>query len=233
MYVFPTMKNKLKLIVCFSWPNYRCIALLSGQIPQMCPEWRIWVSAKTSHLWICLRIFLIFLGFSIIHTSFICSKYIYKSISLFLRSELIEIFCNRDQINANSTFEKEYRVTPLLANNKEKRGLALDGKLKDEDTNLASSTLSVNLLYKSIRLIFMFIVQITALYFYTLQRKTTLLFIKSQINKVTHLHLSLSLCSLQPDMDKQIQGIIVSYKIKVTLVMGGGLLGSLTLRFGS
>lgn len=140
--------------------------------------------------------FLIFLGFSIIHTSFICSKYIYKSISLFLRSELIEIFCNRDQINANSTFEKEYRVTPLLANNKEKRGLALDGKLKDEDTNLASSTLSVNLHYKSIRLIFMFIVQITALYFYTLQRKTTLLFIKSQINKVTHLHLSLSaVCS--------------------------------------
>ncbi|XP_039520621.1 arrestin 3b, retinal (X-arrestin) isoform X1 [Pimephales promelas] len=80
-----------------------------------------------------------------------------------------------DQINANSTFEKEYSVTPLLANNKEKRGLALDGKLKDEDTNLASSTI------------------------------------------------------LQPDMDKQIQGVIVSYKIKVTLVMGGGLLGSLTL----
>lgn len=80
---------------------------------------------------------------------------------------MIEIFCNRDQINANSTFEKEYRVTPLLANNKEKRGLALDGKLKDEDTNLASSTMSVNLHYKSIRQI-LFKVQITALYFYTL-----------------------------------------------------------------
>jgi len=110
---------------------------------------------------------------------------------LFLRSELSEIFCYSDQINANSTFEKEYSVTPLLANNKEKRGLALDGKLKDEDTNLASSTMSLNL------------------------------------------SLSLSLCSLQPDMDKQIQGVIVSYKIKVTLVMGGGLLGSLTLRFRS
>ncbi|XP_016101137.1 arrestin-C-like [Sinocyclocheilus grahami] len=80
-----------------------------------------------------------------------------------------------DQINANSTFEKEYRVTPLLANNKEKRGLALDGKLKDEDTNLASSTI------------------------------------------------------LLPNMDKQMQGLAVSYKIKVTLMMGGGLLGSLTL----
>uniref|UniRef100_A0A672T833 Arrestin-C n=1 Tax=Sinocyclocheilus grahami TaxID=75366 RepID=A0A672T833_SINGR len=84
-----------------------------------------------------------------------------------------------DQINGNSTFEKEYRVTPLLANNKEKRGLSLDGKLKDEDTNLASSTI------------------------------------------------------LLPNMDKQIQGLVVSYKIKVTLMMGGGLLGSLTLRFES
>ena len=36
---------------------------------------------------------------------------------------------------------KVYAVTPLLANNKDKWGLALDGQLKDEDTNLASSTL--------------------------------------------------------------------------------------------
>ena len=32
-------------------------------------------------------------------------------------------------------------MTPLLANNKDKWGLALDGQLKHEDTNLASSTL--------------------------------------------------------------------------------------------
>ena len=36
---------------------------------------------------------------------------------------------------------KVYALTPLLANNKDKRGLALDGKLKHEDTNLASSTM--------------------------------------------------------------------------------------------
>uniref|UniRef100_A0A8B9LTL2 Arrestin-C n=1 Tax=Astyanax mexicanus TaxID=7994 RepID=A0A8B9LTL2_ASTMX len=82
-----------------------------------------------------------------------------------------------DQVNANSTFEKEYKVTPLLANNKEKRGLALDGRLKDEDTNLASSTI------------------------------------------------------LRPGMDKEVQGILVSYKIKVTLVVSSsGLLGSLSSR---
>uniref|UniRef100_A0A8D0CLT0 Arrestin-C n=1 Tax=Scleropages formosus TaxID=113540 RepID=A0A8D0CLT0_SCLFO len=73
-----------------------------------------------------------------------------------------------DQVNGNSTFEKAYQVTPLLANNKEKRGLALDGKLKDEDTNLASTTL------------------------------------------------------LRPGMDKEILGILVSYKIKVTLTISRG-----------
>lgn len=38
-------------------------------------------------------------------------------------------------------FCKVYYMTPLLANNRDKRGLALDGKLKHEDTNLASSTI--------------------------------------------------------------------------------------------
>lgn len=38
------------------------------------------------------------------------------------------------------TLSKVYWLTPLLANNRDKRGLALDGKLKHEDTNLASST---------------------------------------------------------------------------------------------
>ena len=41
------------------------------------------------------------------------------------------------------TLSKIYYLTPLLANNKDKRGLALDGQLKHEDTNLASSTMLV------------------------------------------------------------------------------------------
>lgn len=44
-------------------------------------------------------------------------------------------------INPSSTISKVYTLTPLLLNNKDKRGLALDGKLKHEDTNLASSTI--------------------------------------------------------------------------------------------
>lgn len=51
------------------------------------------------------------------------------------------IIIHRETINANSTLEKSFQITPLLANNKEKRGLSVDGRLKDEDTNLASTTL--------------------------------------------------------------------------------------------
>ncbi|XP_071219329.1 arrestin-C-like [Salvelinus alpinus] len=80
-----------------------------------------------------------------------------------------------ETIDANSTFDKSLTITPLLADNKEKRGLALDGRLKDEDTNLASNTI------------------------------------------------------MRDGMDKEVLGILVSYKIKVNLmVSSGGLLGGLT-----
>uniref|UniRef100_A0A672PWM3 Arrestin red cell n=1 Tax=Sinocyclocheilus grahami TaxID=75366 RepID=A0A672PWM3_SINGR len=41
-----------------------------------------------------------------------------------------------DQMSPSSTFCKVYTLTPTLSNNREKRGLALDGQLKHEDTNL-------------------------------------------------------------------------------------------------
>jgi len=44
-------------------------------------------------------------------------------------------------VGPGGTLSKVYTLCPLLANNKDKRGLALDGKLKHEDTNLASSTI--------------------------------------------------------------------------------------------
>ncbi|XP_024918803.1 arrestin 3b, retinal (X-arrestin) isoform X1 [Cynoglossus semilaevis] len=78
-----------------------------------------------------------------------------------------------ETINANSTFEKSFKIKPMLSSNKDKHGIAVDGRLKDEDTNLASTTLSQG--------------------------------------------------------DKEMQGIIISYKVKVNLmVSGGGLLGGLT-----
>lgn len=52
----------------------------------------------------------------------------------------VVVLC-REEIKGESTLEKTFTVIPLLSNNKEKRGLAVDGRLKDEDTNLASTTM--------------------------------------------------------------------------------------------
>ncbi|XP_034062487.1 arrestin 3a, retinal (X-arrestin) isoform X1 [Gymnodraco acuticeps] len=80
-----------------------------------------------------------------------------------------------ETVESNATYENTLTITPLLAENKEKRGLSLDGRLKDEDTNLASTTM------------------------------------------------------LQQSLEKEVLGILVSYKIKINLmVAGGGLLGGLT-----
>ncbi|CAL8347516.1 unnamed protein product [Merluccius merluccius] len=46
-----------------------------------------------------------------------------------------------DAVSAGASLQKVYTLLPLLANNKERRGIALDGKLKHEDTNLASSSI--------------------------------------------------------------------------------------------
>ncbi|KAF3841046.1 hypothetical protein F7725_006908 [Dissostichus mawsoni] len=82
-----------------------------------------------------------------------------------------------ETVESNGTYENTLTITPLLAENKEKRGLSLDGRLKDEDTNLASTTM------------------------------------------------------LRQGLEKEVLGILVSYKIRINLmVAGGGLLGGLTSR---
>lgn len=48
---------------------------------------------------------------------------------------------SREKVQPNSTLTKTLVLVPLLANNRERRGIALDGKIKHEDTNLASSTM--------------------------------------------------------------------------------------------
>ncbi|XP_073709799.1 S-arrestin a isoform X1 [Misgurnus anguillicaudatus] len=46
-----------------------------------------------------------------------------------------------DSVESGAQLKKVYTLLPLLANNRERRGIALDGKLKHEDTNLASSSI--------------------------------------------------------------------------------------------
>lgn len=48
---------------------------------------------------------------------------------------------SRETVDAGATYENTVSITPQLSENKEKRGLSLDGRLKDEDTNLASTTM--------------------------------------------------------------------------------------------
>ncbi|XP_072219542.1 S-arrestin a isoform X1 [Leuresthes tenuis] len=53
----------------------------------------------------------------------------------------VDIEDTGDSVSAGATLQKDYKMLPLLANNRERRGIALDGKLKHEDTNLASSSI--------------------------------------------------------------------------------------------
>uniref|UniRef100_A0A3B3UKS8 S-arrestin n=1 Tax=Poecilia latipinna TaxID=48699 RepID=A0A3B3UKS8_9TELE len=51
-----------------------------------------------------------------------------------------------DSVPSGTTLKKEYTLYPLLAYNKDRRGIALDGRLKHEDTNLASSSVKQEVL---------------------------------------------------------------------------------------
>ncbi|XP_034024898.1 S-arrestin-like [Thalassophryne amazonica] len=46
-----------------------------------------------------------------------------------------------DSVLSGTSLKKDYTLYPLLAYNKDRRGIALDGRLKHEDTNLASSSI--------------------------------------------------------------------------------------------
>ncbi|KAK9538346.1 hypothetical protein VZT92_003522 [Zoarces viviparus] len=46
-----------------------------------------------------------------------------------------------DSVSPGASLQKVYTLLPVLANNRERRGIAVDGKLKHEDTNLASSSI--------------------------------------------------------------------------------------------
>uniref|UniRef100_A0A669EM42 S-arrestin n=2 Tax=Oreochromis niloticus TaxID=8128 RepID=A0A669EM42_ORENI len=56
-------------------------------------------------------------------------------------AKCVDIEDSGDSVSPGATLQKVYTLLPLLANNRERRGIALDGKLKHEDTNLASSSI--------------------------------------------------------------------------------------------
>ncbi|XP_064419073.1 S-arrestin [Latimeria chalumnae] len=64
--------------------------------------------------------------------------------------EAVAVEETNEQVPPNCTVTKIYTILPLLAANREKHGIALDGKLKHEDTNLASTTLTKEGLTKEV-----------------------------------------------------------------------------------
>ncbi|XP_041072139.1 S-arrestin-like [Carcharodon carcharias] len=88
-------------------------------------------------------------------------------------TEQVAVEETNDQIAAGSKFSKTFTILPLIANNCDKHGIAIDGRIKQEDTNLASSTI--------------------------LKEGTT----------------------------KEVQGILVSYTVKASVIIPG-LLGDIT-----
>uniref|UniRef100_A0A8B9F3J1 S-arrestin n=1 Tax=Amazona collaria TaxID=241587 RepID=A0A8B9F3J1_9PSIT len=116
--------------------------------PQPCAEttWQFFMSKKPLHLKACLSKEVYYHGEPILVTVTInnsTEKTVKKIqvqgiVSLFF-SHLLLIF--REKVQPNSSLTKTLTLLPLLANNRETREIALDGRLKDEDTNLASSTI--------------------------------------------------------------------------------------------
>ena len=111
-----------------------------------------------------------------------------------------------DQVSPSSTSCHVYTLTPMLGANREKRGLALDGKLKHEDTNLASSTMYTHtkkgLLLKS--------------------AETHGLMNISSTFIVSYLCMCPVCCRVKEGTNKEMMGILVSYKVKVKLVVSRG-----------
>nr|XP_032834538.1 beta-arrestin-1-like [Petromyzon marinus] len=67
-----------------------------------------------------------------------------SDVVLYCQDKYTKVVCSlepADVVGPKSNLRQVYSLTPLLANNREKHGIALDGKLKHEDTNLASTTL--------------------------------------------------------------------------------------------
>ncbi|EPY76279.1 s-arrestin [Camelus ferus] len=115
---------------------------------------------------------------------------------------------SHEKVPPNSTLTTTLTLVPLLANNRERRGIALDGKIKHEDTNLASSTIrnrAEPYLPEKMP-----------------PREEGGRFILSLFPAAPQILVPLfCLSSLKEGIDKTVMGILVSYQIKVKLMVSG------------
>uniref|UniRef100_A0A8D1MVR2 S-arrestin n=1 Tax=Sus scrofa TaxID=9823 RepID=A0A8D1MVR2_PIG len=117
-----------------------------GPQPHAEAAWQFFMSDKPLHLTVSLSKELYYHGEPIPVTVTVTNntektvKKI-KALEQLAKSVLCLPSC-RQKVPPNSTLTTTLTLVPLLANNRERRGIALDGKIKHEDTNLASSTIS-------------------------------------------------------------------------------------------
>ncbi|XP_011301078.1 beta-arrestin-1 isoform X1 [Fopius arisanus] len=112
------------------------------------------------------------------------------------------------------TLSRVYSLTPTLADNKDKRGLALDGQLKHEDTNLASSTMEGTTVGPGFTLSRVFTLT-------PLLANNTDKWALALDGQLKHEDTNLASSTLVADpSQRENLGIIVQYKVKVKLCLG-------------
>ena len=105
-------------------------------------------------------------------------------------------FVCSDSVPSGTSLKKDYTLYPLLAHNKDRRGLALDGRLKHEDTNLASSSMWDTPRHSD---------------------DNSPLLIETKC-----VELSLCVClRVKQEVLKEVQGMLVSYKVVVRMIASG------------
>ncbi|XP_037037572.1 beta-arrestin-1 isoform X2 [Bradysia coprophila] len=129
-----------------------------------------------------------------------------------------EIESEDNPVGPGFTQSKVLIVKPELRNNKDKRGLALDGQLKHEDTNLASSTIEGSIVQPGFTLSKVF--ELTPLL--ANNKDKWGLALDGQL-KHEDTNLASSTLIADPSQRENL-GIIVQYKVKVKLCIGGPLL---------
>uniref|UniRef100_A0A8D0H5K3 S-arrestin n=1 Tax=Sphenodon punctatus TaxID=8508 RepID=A0A8D0H5K3_SPHPU len=123
-----------------------------GPQPQAETTWQFFMSKKPLHLKACLsKVFYhgepIPVTLTVINNTEKTVKRISVSVEqvanvvLYSSDYYTKTLAVEEKVEPNSIANKTLMLLPLLAKNRERRGIALDGRLKDEDTNLASSTI--------------------------------------------------------------------------------------------
>uniref|UniRef100_A0A8D0EAY2 S-arrestin n=1 Tax=Salvator merianae TaxID=96440 RepID=A0A8D0EAY2_SALMN len=127
-----------------------------GPQPHAESSWQFFLSKKPLHLKACLSKEIFYHGEAIPVTVTVINntEKVVKKISVSVEQVANVVLYSSDfytqtvaleeveeKIQPNCILTKTMTILPLLSNNQKKRGVALDGKLKDEDTNLASSTI--------------------------------------------------------------------------------------------